>query len=72
MEVIPQQTVGVGIGDWRNMLGVELQEVAIIARLNEYVLPIVAAIVDVEVLVVFERGWRCHDDIPNPISLSRS
>ncbi len=42
------------------MFGVQIQEVGVIAFLNEYILAIRAAIVDVIVGVVEERRWTGH------------
>ena len=57
VKVVTQQAIGVGVGDGPDVLGVELEEMAVVAIFAEEVLAVVAAVVDVIVGVVFERGF---------------
>jgi hypothetical protein len=60
VKVIAKQTVGVYVGDRRDVLSIELQEVCVIPFLTKQVLTIVATIVDVIVPARFKRDEMGH------------
>ena len=60
MEVISQKAKREGICNWLDVFRVQIHEVGVITFLDENILAIVAAIVDVVIGVVEERGRTTH------------
>ena len=60
MKVISQQGISKGIRDWFDVFRVQIHEVGVVAFLDENILAIRAAIVDVIVGIVEERGRTGH------------
>jgi len=58
--MVAHQTVGEGVGDWLDVVGVELEKVRIVALLYKDALAIVAAVVDVIVVAVFKWNRLRH------------
>jgi hypothetical protein len=60
VKVVSQQTIGIRIGYRLDVLGVELQKIAVVAFLDKDVFAIVATVVDMIILAVLERNWVRH------------
>ena len=60
VKVIAHQAVGEGIGDWLDVVSVELEKVGIVALFDKDVFAIVAAIVNVIVFAVLKRNRLWH------------
>jgi hypothetical protein len=58
--VVSQQTIGIRIDYRLDILGVELQKIAVVAFLDKDVFAIVATVVDMIILAVLERNWVRH------------
>jgi len=58
--MVAHQAVGEGVGDWLDVVSVELEKVGIIALFGKDVFAIVAAIVDVIVFAVFKWSRLRH------------
>ena len=66
VKVVAHQAVGEGVGDWLDVVSVELEKVGIVALFDKDVFAIVAAIVDVIVFAVFKRDGLGHAAFPRP------
>jgi len=60
VKVVSQQAIGIGMGNGLDVPAIEVQELVVVAFLDEDVFPVVATIVDVIVLTVLERGSTAH------------
>src|SRR5262249_51532738 len=64
MKVILEQAISVGVGDRRDVAGVQPEEMAVVTLLKEQVLAVVAAVVDVIVAAGLERNRFGHVGSP--------
>jgi hypothetical protein len=62
MKMISQQAVGKSIRNGNNMFFVQFQEILVVAFLNENILAIRAAVVDVIIGIVEQRGGAGHEE----------
>lgn len=60
MEVVSQQAKREGICNWLDVFPIQIHEMGVVALLDENILAIIAAIVDVVIGVVEERGRTTH------------
>lgn len=60
MKVVSQQTIRECVGDRLDVFCIQIQEILVIALLNENILAVVAAVVDVVVSIVEQRGRAGH------------
>jgi hypothetical protein len=60
VEVVAQEAVGEGVRYWRDIMGVEAEEVGVVAGLQKEVLAVVAPVIDM-VDTMIEKGFgSCH------------
>jgi hypothetical protein len=60
MEMVSKQAIRKCFSDWLDVFGVQIHEVSVIAFLYKNILAVVAAIVDMVIGVVEQRGWAGH------------